>query len=504
MTDREAGEAAGTGCNAVIESSLRALVTVAFAEFASQRVLPPSIANRWIQAGRDYAGPDIMGLAEFKRCESLLDEHYPNRFGEPLAQKHAEFSLHYLLNFIEAAFRRCAESDNFDANDDGVTASILEMFDVLEAPEHSLAVVRAVSHVQTHDGGPLIIAGVEVVPETSRDDHDFLLGQCRRHVPGSGGAFNRELPFVFAHPHATLSVRSGTGTERDTFGTLRAASRQVDRFLLLLRLLTGTTADSHFEVQGPTTLVGPIHPTVYRYPHQESMPLVRRSAVLGGTFEAPLQALGSMIDSLQVKRENMAAASFDVAIDRFTASYEGDGLAIIVDLATALESILIDSADGNDGITSRLKHRAAALLATQDDTVANVFGDIGALYGLRSALVHGGNLSRTTLRNKVLGISTVTAKDWFGVAVAEAVDRMRDLVRRAILARICLASGEKPLWPFNPKTSLEVTFADDVRRAELRTAWRAVMGEIGALKAADHLLAPAQPMHEDYGRPNDE
>lgn len=44
----------------------------------------------------------------------------------------------------------------------------------------------------------------------------------------------------------------------------------------------------------------------------------------------------------------------------------------------------------------------------------------------------------------------------FGIAAAQAVDRMRDLVRRAILACLCLAAGTEPIRPFNRKASMEV------------------------------------------------
>lgn len=114
--------------------------------------------------------------------------------------------------------------------------------------------------------------------------------------------------------------------------------------------------------------------------------------------------------------------------------------------------------------------------------------------------MHGGNLTESKLRKQILGISTVTEKDHFGIAAAEAVDRMRDLVRRAILARVCLASGDQPIWPFNPSKGLEVAFADDALRTELRSAWRGQMGDIGADWAADHLEAPGQTLREDYGQ----
>lgn len=298
-----------------------------------------------------------------------------------------------------------------------------------------------------------------------------------------------------------LATSAETAETPDAFGTLDRASHQLDRFILLLRLLTGTTARSHYEVRGPLTLVGAVHPYVMHYGPADFTisPFVRRTATLDASHEAPIRALGAVLDSVEIKRKDMATASLDVALERYTTSFASDGLATVVDLATALEAVLIDETDGVDGITARLRNRAAALLATPNDPAASIFDDVGTFYSLRSTLVHGGNLREKTLRNKILGITTVTEKDMFGIAAAEAIDRMRDLVRRAILARLCLASGEQPFWPFSPKKSLDVAFADDQRRDAMRRSWQQKLVAIGAEAAPSSLGAPGHVMMEDYG-----
>jgi hypothetical protein len=113
--------------------------------------------------------------------------------------------------------------------------------------------------------------------------------------------------------------------------------------------------------------------------------------------------------------------------------------------------------------------------------------------------VHGGNLKESTLRTRILGISTLTEKGMFGIAAAQAVDRMRDLVRRASLARLCLAAGDSPLWPFDPSKSMDVAFADEQRCHALRLHWHSMLADIGAPLAASHLPAPGDIMRQDYG-----
>lgn len=482
----------------------RALVRVGFERLAAERVIPTSRYHPWIWVGRDYEGAVLMHTPEFTQLEDMLNRAYPARFDDPLKRQHAEFSNSYIFHMIEAAVRRCADDGDYGVDSQGVTRSIEEMIAILDEPHHGLAVVRAMSHIATVDGQAVTIDGIEVVPEPSRQAFDFLVDQCRQRIPAAGGAFNRERPHVFAHPHAVIAVATSTADDPDMFGVLDQASHRLDRFVCLLRLLTGTTARPQFEVRGSAKLAGPIHAQVDTFGSGgiTLTPFVRRTATLDASFDAPIRALGDLLQGAQVKREQMATTSLDVAIGRYTRSYQTDGLDSIVDLATALEAILIDEADGTEGITARLRNRAAALLATVDDPPANVFNDVSAFYSLRSTLVHGGNLRERTLRTKVLGITTITATDMFGIAAAEAVDRMRDLVRRAILARLCLAGGNEPLWPFNPAKGMDVVFADDQSRERMRRSWTYALARFGAASAAETLGTPGQVMVEDYSQPD--
>jgi len=327
--------------------ALRDLVVVAFAELTSERVIPPSRFHPWIRVGRDYYGPALMALPEFKTCEAILESRYPNRFDKPHTRRHPEFANHNLLHFIEACVRRCWDDDDYSAHSDAVADSISGLTAVLDADLIELKVVRAVSHIQTTTGAAITIDGIEVVPERDRQDFDFFMSECRARVPGAGSSFNRERPAIFAHPHAVLATTETVAlSEPDWFGTVGTAQRRIDRFMLLLRLLTGTTAKSHFDVAGTGSLVGPMTPQITHYHAQALPPMVRRSATVDEKLGRAVIQLGAMIDGLQVKREGMATASFDVALDRFTASFASDNLTTVVDLATALEAVFVDSSDG--------------------------------------------------------------------------------------------------------------------------------------------------------------
>ncbi len=69
-----------------------------------------------------------------------------------------------------------------------------------------------------------------------------------------------------------------------------------------------------------------------------------------------------------------------------------------------------------------------------------------------------------------------------------AADRMREIVRRAILARLCLAetrNGVEPLWPLGGSTPVDAILADDATRAAWRAHWRDRLAELGAGSAAE-------------------
>ncbi|MCC3331663.1 hypothetical protein [Nocardia abscessus] len=66
-----------------------------------------------------------------------------------------------------------------------------------------------------------------------------------------------------------------------------------------------------------------------------------------------------------------------------------------------------------------------------------------------------------------------------------AVDRTRDIVRRVILARLCLASGQKPLWPFKDETvKPDIILSDDANRARWRAHWHTLLDSMSLGEAA--------------------
>jgi hypothetical protein len=302
---------------------------------------------------------------------------------------------------------------------------------------------------------------------------------------GAGHLVDESAPFLHAPPECIIAAL-GDGSEASN--VTAALSKRIADFLMAVRLLTAATCDSAYEVRGGTQPVMS-QPQLHLFRgdrpglgSQTSM--LRRVARLTTADEGRIGGLRRLMDAAQQPQDDMVFTSIGMAAARFTMSFHAhDWSEQIVDLATALEAAL-SGADKQD-VLLRLRTRATALLSTAKDPAGAIFKDIGLLYELRSALVHGGTMSTRRLRKLIQPLSTVPPNEPMGLAVAYAVDRLRDLVRRALLARFALAGGDPPLWPLNSDDGVDANLADDATRAHWRQAWRGELASFDATAAID-------------------
>jgi len=146
--------------------------------------------------------------------------------------------------------------------------------------------------------------------------------------------------------------------------------------------------------------------------------------------------------------------------------------------------------------------RAAALLATEDDPAQRIFDDLGSLYDLRCTVVHGAALTTKDLHKKIDKLNgEPPGSAFFGGKLDLAVDRLRDLVRRAIVARMCLAEGQAPLWPLTSPPSVDSSLSDDILRRKWRESGQRRLGELDAEEAgrtASKSFSWLSPHDEDF------
>jgi hypothetical protein len=320
-----------------------------------------------------------------------------------------------------------------------------------------------------------------------------LIERIQKEIPGAARAWNGEDPRPYVPPHALLIVNETTEDPR-SYEICESLSRRFDHFMLVARLLTAGTVQGTYEVSGTTTLVSCMNPMMRHFEKQSFVQLVRRTVRLSGDEGSAFTALSKLITSAEVPGKGMVTTSFGIAFSRFNGSYGGIWYENLVDLATALEAILIGDVADNRG------YRAAALLATDEDPQHVISADIGVLYNLRSRIIHGGQLTETALREEIGKISTVPADDAehsLGIALGRAVDRMRDLVRRAILARLCLAAKPDSLWPFVEQAPVDEIFALDERREAWRSHWHAALDALGVGCAGNKASQPPHFLERD-------
>jgi hypothetical protein len=473
-----------------VRETARAFVAGAFDALRTERVIPTPIFHPYVRVGRDYFGDTIRAVPHYPGLEGRLNELYGHRFADPRKRRDAEFASTYIFSFLEACITRCARlsrhdgEDYFDADNAAVTESIDELFAVLDSPTYEVVCCRFVSHLTTENASEATLGDITVVPEP--EGFGELTARIAAEIPDGWAAFNRDDPRPYDPPHALLVIRERTD-DPDPYDVAQRLSNKLERFLLLVRLFSAATTYSLFEVRGTTTLVSRMHASMREF--RGGQTLVRRTGWLGENHAPAFEAVGTLVEAADVKREGMAATSFDVALAKFNASHhQGNPYEGLVDLATALEAIFAGGEKETEGLTLRLRTRAAALLAADDDRAKAVFADVGLLYGLRSKLVHGVQIKERDLRRDVGKISTMQeaeVNELFGVAIGRAVDRMRDLVRRAILARLCLAGGPDPEWPLNESTAVDAELSDDETRAAWRDGWHAKLAALGLADAAD-------------------
>jgi hypothetical protein len=461
----------------------------AWAILEDQHVVPTPWFHPYIQVGRDYAGPNIMALPEYTQLEELISASAP-RFGDDIPLGERDFPGGYVFSFLEAFVAQSAGEANPLRGAHKATEDLIsQLRNTVVATSWEVGCCRVVSHLTTVEAQTLEIGGVTVTPiggggHAMRGDVGKVIASV---IGGAGTAFGRDEPFVYAPPESVLTVRAVDPKPFDMGGIL---SGRIERFLLAVRLLWAGTSESVFEIQGETGLVRRFTPQLVRFRGSGPSLLspttrVRRTVRLGADDAPRIDGLFRAMEAAERPREGMAMTSFAVAVQKLQLSYHAHTwYEQVVDLTTALEAAL--SGKDTTDVILRLRTRAAALLATDDDPAAAIFDDVGTLYSIRSSLVHGGELSETRLKNLITKVTTVPISAPLGTATGYLVDRLRDLVRRSLLARICLAAeGDDAVWPLNADPSVDAVLADDEERTRWRQLWREKLASFDALFASN-------------------
>lgn len=475
-----------------VVAAARAFLAEAWPTLHQLGVVPPSRYRRHLRVSRDYFGDDVMHRPAFKTLEEAIKATYP-RFSNDLALGERDYASMYIFPFLETFIAKLADTgQDFTADGPAAAAAIQDLQDALGADDYEVVCCRAVSHMTTSDGRPVVFTDVRVEPVVApaHDHTRRLLKIVESVLPGGADAYTNADVNMFAPPESVVIAR---GAQPKLEGLNSTVSQKIENFLLLARLLKPGTSESMFEVQGSPGPVRRPGPEFVQFrgagPNYFSfVPLAARDIVLSVDDVPRIDGLDKLLAELPGTKPGMIFTSLGLALNKFVISYHSFAwFEQIVDLATAFEAAM--SGVSTSDVTLRLRTRAANLLATPSDPAAAIFNDVKVLYELRSKLVHGGSMTLKSLLEKIRKLSTVPDGVPAGEMPAHAVERLRDLVRRGILARICLASGAVPLWPLDLERDdlVDAALADDTNRTTWRAHWHQTLASFDALRSAERV-----------------
>lgn len=471
-----------------LRGAFEAFLIDAEASLTREHVLPRPRYAPWIKVGADYFGPDLARLPTFKRLESAI-EATDDRFTEGAALGDRDFASRYAFSALEYYVARRTRGD---------VAAVESAYEALReglSVPCTMASAWAVTDITTSAADSLRIAGVQVhrLPEVGAGARAEI-AELLREVFGerADGLDQDRLP----HPFSDAALLVATHHTSKTFeaDAVPASSMRIRDVVLAVRLLHAATVHNVYEIRGGTASVGHGEPTIYEF---EGAGQGMMSAGLEGRRAVRLThndeaGISTVIALLHAQLGTDAEpSSLHTAVSRYQMSHNKHVWSDkIIDLSIALEASL--AGDRNTEITLRLQSRAAALLATAQDPETALFDDVRHFYALRSRMVHGSAPNAKAMEKLLRKISRIPQGEHFNRFWLDAVtDRLRDIVRRAILARLVITAQAPELWP-RDDAGLDRTILTTEGKNALRSAWRMPLldlGQTAAIEAAPPLKA---------------
>lgn len=411
----------------------------------------------------------------------LLDSAFPERFAAPKRGflDQAEWYPEALLRAVVA--RSFVEQDEPTADGRAAKESTAELLAMLRTPGHTFRIVTLVTDVNADAVAGAKVRGVRI--ETDAQQLELAVSPL---MPEAVWALERRM--LVSSPARTSALLVSDESSRDLWEVTDELRHRVHSLVTALRLLTAGTVHEVVDWRGQPGMVHVAGPEVFNYTWDEGS-YWRRPVTLTGADLPALGKLAAIVDRIDTpsgKAKNVSPLV--VAIGRFNRSLRP---ALwqdkVVDLAVALEAALVSEKVEN---TLRLRTRAARLLAVPDDPAEAIFDDVGDLYAMRSMVVHGEPVPAAEWHAlfKARGLTQLWDIEKQGVVL----DRWRDLVRRAILARILLSdvTSASERWPLIGSFGVDRALVSDAQRK----SWRQAIRHRARVLGGDRLWRPASPL----------
>jgi len=480
-----------------VSTEARKFLTVALAEYRRLGVIPNiRRLNRW----QRYEGPwppwgawfDIPDReARIVGFVAALRAAYPIRFGEVTKFPYKD-PEEYIRAFLSAVVAAGIVSEGRVAvRSRATTAMLNELHRAVSQDGQTFGVLWLIGDVDFdavngEKVGDITLLRPTYPPETL----------VSRLLPGALWAYDYGYPSPGAK-HSGLLWASGTGTGHH-WDVTRPINNGMGRFMQAIRLATAATSLERMVWLGEPSMIHVQRQEAW--PQAEDGPLDsswRRVAPIMPDHVAGLRRLTATMDRLEApsaaKQKKGALPAIVIAIRRYSRSYR---IALwqdtVLELATALEACLGPS-DKRQEIGLTLRMRAAHLLAHDDSEQAEtIYRDLTDLYNMRSDIIHG-NPEWTKTPEKLWadrGYTHIFERD----RTHALLDSWRDIVRRAITARLLLGDatlGDGALWPLSGE---EPAVDRLLARKDRRDEWRARIVDGAAEYGLPLLADPAPPL----------
>jgi hypothetical protein len=482
-----------------VDATARALVTAVVDQLRQHERAVRLRPTEWMQLMQS-GGQTVMGLPDYQRLEDGLAQAFPDRFGGPLGSH--ELPSQFIWALVDAAVLRAASYYDFELPPAAIDATVAEMFDLIHRDRDRVVAARVISDITVDK--PFYAGRVELRPTGS-----WGLNEAYRDIdgiiPGAGRLLdevaNRTGPsFTYTTLRTDADAALGDRIFEGYGVARRLALGRLETLTAALRLATASTAQVVVDIDSAPGHARLMKPQVLRH-DTDFMEIAQRIGHVRPEHASALANLGDRLASWGGDDAN--PHSLGVALGRFNRSFvTRPWFDTLVDLAVGLEAALLGGAD-HEEIGLRLRSRAAALLATATDPPLTIYEDVKRLYNLRSMVVHGSSPTTARLEAQAYQISVAARTHRRGEKWALILDRSRDLLRRAILARGFLTDAGR--WPTRGREAerfdVDALLVDSVSRESLRETWRGALAEIGLPVGADE-ATPASLMVElpDHAR----
>lgn len=351
--------------------------------------------------------PNTEKLINYCRQSTLIKSAILGSYDESIFKGTVEYRLREIIG--DCVDRYIHVFQTLEPTKENISAITLPIFKALTYGTLDVSIVIPIAIV------PFKFNRIKIAPKTyiMKMDDSFQLSRSMIRNYGSGAHEH----VVGAATHAFVLTKWSLNGTQGYFNSLRSLSsidtfphKEIDTLFAALRMETGYQTGYGQLLYWPRGWawsyyagLPPLHGTTVRqYPN--ALDNYGWNRELEPVSKEIAKAVGALYQTLS----KSSHSQLDIAIKRLNSCHLRDNHEdTVIDACIGLETLLSDG-DPNE-MTHKLALRCAALSKLYQMSQAEVFRDIKSIYGVRSAIVHGGKRKRN-MKLSVEGASIKAVK----------------------------------------------------------------------------------------------